>query len=416
MSSTLTLRHLPPKEDEPTTFHFQVIDPAGKQVGDVDLPAPESQMVEDLPQSNLLRELAWYLEEFLDYPFEPVTDRARRVLDAMSEWGKAIHEAILCNRDCVRAYDNAVRDGFENLNLRIISNEPAVLTSPWEAMCDPQGKVLGHASQVERRVEKNVAPPMPLPDTLPTDAVHILLVTARPFESDVAFRCIGRPLMELIEQQNLPARVHMLRPPTFAALREHLRENKGKYHIVHFDGHGDYSREVVQGAGGADFNNTSNQNPYTFKATSRICFETDVDDQQLSAAEYHQRISVTPEQFASVMREAQVPTVIFNACRSGKLDKDAADPFASVSAALLQAGVRNVVAMAYNLYVSAAQEFLPAFYGELFKSGSVSSAVRIGRQQLNDNPGRVCARGTFPLQDWLVPVLYQQDPFSFDFA
>ena len=29
---------------------------------------------------------------------------------------------------------------------------------------------------------------------------------------------------------------------------------------------------------------------------------------------------------------------------------------------------------------------------------------------------RVCARGRYPLQDWLLPVLYQQDPFDFGFA
>jgi hypothetical protein len=29
---------------------------------------------------------------------------------------------------------------------------------------------------------------------------------------------------------------------------------------------------------------------------------------------------------------------------------------------------------------------------------------------------RVCARGTFPLDDWLVPVLYQQEPLDFSFS
>ena len=31
-------------------------------------------------------------------------------------------------------------------------------------------------------------------------------------------------------------------------------------------------------------------------------------------------------------------------------------------------------------------------------------------------PERVCARGTYPLEDWLVPVLYQQDPPDFKFV
>jgi tetratricopeptide (TPR) repeat protein len=98
------------------------------------------------------------------------------------------------------------------------------------------------------------------------------------------------------------------------------------------------------------------------------------------------------------------------------LDERAEDPFASVAAALLRAGMRSVVAMAYSLYVSGAQQFLPAFYGRLFETGSVAEAVRAGRQQMRAHPDRVCARGTFPLHDWLLPVLYQQDPLDFSFA
>jgi len=72
--------------------------------------------------------------------------------------------------------------------------------------------------------------------------------------------------------------------------------------------------------------------------------------------------------------------------------------------------------MSYSLYVSAAREFLPAFYRRLFESGGMAEAVRAGRQQLLAQPGRVCARGTFPLDDALVPVVYQQDPLNFAFA
>ena len=72
--------------------------------------------------------------------------------------------------------------------------------------------------------------PHPLADSLPRDRVNILLVTARPYEGDVRFRSISRPLVELIERHRLPAEVTVLRPPTFDALREHLRERPGHYH------------------------------------------------------------------------------------------------------------------------------------------------------------------------------------------
>jgi CHAT domain len=92
------------------------------------------------------------------------------------------------------------------------------------------------------------------------------------------------------------------------------------------------------------------------------------------------------------------------------------DPFASVAAALLRSGMRDVVAMAYSLYVNGAQQFPPAFYRRLFEEGNIAAAVRAGRQHMWQHDKRICVLGEFPLQDWLLPVLYQQDPLNFSFA
>ena len=92
------------------------------------------------------------------------------------------------------------------------------------------------------------------------------------------------------------------------------------------------------------------------------------------------------------------------------------DPFASVAAALLRSGMRDVVAMAYSLYVSGAQQFPPAFYRRLFEEGNIAAAVRAGRQHMWQHDKRICVLGEFLLQDWLLPVLYQQDPLNFSFA
>ena len=95
--------------------------------------------------------------------------------------------------------------------------------------------------------------------------------------------------------------------------------------------------------------------------------------------------------------------------------EDAEDPFASVAAALLRAGTRSVVAMSYSLYVSGAQQFLPAFYQRLFERGSFAEAARAGRQQMFAERGRVCVRGRYDLEDWLVPVVYQQETEALSF-
>ena len=96
---------------------------------------------------------------------------------------------------------------------------------PWEALHDPQAGQLAQTCQIERRLN-TVRKPDKVGQPWPKDQVNILLVTARPYEADVRYRSISRPLVELIDKQDLPAQVTVLRPPTFESLREHLREHR----------------------------------------------------------------------------------------------------------------------------------------------------------------------------------------------
>ncbi len=118
-------------------------------------------------------------------------------------------------------FDAATSQGYKKLHLQIISEDPRVLSWPWEALRDPEANYLSHACQIERRLDK-VRDPRPLSLDLPDDCINILLVTARPFKNDVQYRSISRLLVELIEERDLPARVHVLRPPTFDNLLDHL--------------------------------------------------------------------------------------------------------------------------------------------------------------------------------------------------
>jgi CHAT domain/NB-ARC domain len=220
------------------------------------------------------------------------------------------------------------------------------------------------------------------------------LIVCRPYQRDVRYRSIARPLIELIKSKNLPAHVDILRPPTFDHLREHLREHTGYYHVLHFDGHGAYapsgysSPQQIRGRQGY------------------LIFENEKGRDDPRPA----------RDIAALLREYPIPAAVLNACQAGALDAQADNAFAAVATALLQSGIRSVVAMAYSLYVSGAQVFLPAFYRLLFESGSIAEGVRAGRQQMLANKKRMSARGPFPLEDWLLPVLYQQAPLDFDFA
>ena len=387
---TLVLRHV--ADSDPP--RFQVTRPGGRATSALAVVPPTGFPVEGRPGSDLLKELQWYLETFLDYPFSPETEHAERVLAALRSWGEQAFNALFDNRDGGGMLSAAKASGYDHLLLQIWSDEPEILAWPWEALRDPQGSALAPACQIERRLD-TVGDPAPIPSGLPTDRVNILLVIARPYERDVKFRSISRPLVELIAKHNLPAHVHVLRPPTFDRLREHLRERPNHYHLVHFDGHGAY--------GGAP----APTGPHTYQAPEgRLVFENDKGE----------AAPATAEKLSALLQEYRVPAMVLNACQSAMLDDKAADPFASVAASLLKAGTRSVVAMSYSLYVSGAQQFLPAFYRRLFETGSFADAARAGRQQMFSERGRVCSRGHFDLQDWLVPVVYQQAADALSFA
>jgi tetratricopeptide (TPR) repeat protein len=391
VASTLRISHVP--GSDPAIFQVTRLSD-GKTTPPTAVLSPVNFPVAGR-QEGLLEELQWYLESFLDYPYSPDTEHAERILASLRAWGEQAFLVLFGERAAARLFDASTAAGYSNLDLQIAGDDPRVLAWPWEALRDPELGWLAQTCQIERRLN-TVRDPQPIPDSLPKDRVNILLVVARPFgERDVSFRSIARPLVDLVEKQGLPASVELLRPPTFDRLREHLRERPGHYHILHFDGHGGYG-EHSDAAGGFKM-----QGP-----EGMLVFEDEDGKPD----------PIPAEKLSALLRECALPGVVLNACQSAMIDAGAQDPFASIATALLRSGMRDVVAMAYSLYVSGAQHFLPAFYRGLFDEGSMAKAVRLGRQQMWAHEGRVCARGKYPLQDWLLPVLYRQEPMDFSFA
>ena len=76
---TLIVQHV---GDTEATFTVMRHDPAQTTPETATVTPPESFEAEGLEQTDLRRELRWYLERFLDYPFPPTTERADRVLGA----------------------------------------------------------------------------------------------------------------------------------------------------------------------------------------------------------------------------------------------------------------------------------------------------------------------------------------------
>ena len=385
MQTQLLIRHRGFQDDQPL-FDVQRLSD-GKQTSPVTLSPPDRIAVEGRPNSDLSQDLRWYLEKFLELPLGAYPETAERIQAALKAWGTECFETLF-DKQARDWFQDARRHGLKHLTLKIVSDDPGILAWPWEALHDPDGGTPAHDCRLERQLY-GLHDPLPLPENLPKEQINILLVIARPYgDADVGYHVVSRPLVSLAREPDTPVRIDVLRPPTFDRLRQVLQEHPGFYHIVHFDGHGGYG---VPG----------HTSPHAFRGTrGMLVFE----DEQAEPSE------VDATLLSSLLAEYRIPIMVLNACQSAKIDEGAEDAFASVAAALLKAGIRSVVAMGHNLFVSGAQQFVPAFYHRLFACGDVAEATRAGRQAMLAHPGRVCAVGTHPLQDWLVPVLYQQLP------
>ncbi len=193
---TLIIRHEP--GSNPARF-VVVRGSDSKSADPVEVSSPFAAAVEGRPESNLMAELAWYLEKFLDYPFEPRTVQAENILDALNQWGKQAYAALFGSGKACVWYEEAVKGGEANLCLQVMSDDATVLSWPWEALQAKERTYLSVSSLVERRMNK--VTDAVVSKKLPRDIVNILLVTCRPHEGDVGYRSISRPLVELIEQR-----------------------------------------------------------------------------------------------------------------------------------------------------------------------------------------------------------------------
>ncbi|MBV8729894.1 MAG: tetratricopeptide repeat protein, partial [Acidobacteriia bacterium] len=121
--------------------------------------------------------------------------------------------------------------------------------------------------------------------------------------------------------------------------------------------------------------------------------------------------AVSAEQLADLVNDASIPVVILNACQSGKQETE---PETNLASRLAQAGVQAVLAMAYSVTVSAARNFMEAFYREAFNGKPLSEAITRARQTLLLNKARNAYFGlTVDLEDWMLPVLYENEAVQF---
>lgn len=354
-------------------------------------------------------DLSWYLEKFYQWPLGVFKERADRIEAQLPQWGQLLHnEAAKTDsaKETWQAWQSAASDVERRFSVCVDSDLPEgtsqeeqnaareaaslLLALPWELLHDGRGFLFHgkHPVRVRRRLPNR----HPQPVTPTRSPIRILLVSPRPEQPGVAYidhRVSARPLVAAVAALGELAALTVLATPTFPALQAELQraaDANQPYDVVHFDGHGVYDPKV--GLGG-------------------LCFEDPKD-----ASELEERAAqlVYAEKLAEVMRDHRIPLVFLEACQTAQAESVEA----SVAASLLNEGVTSVVAMTHSVLVETAQRFVEAFYHELARGARVGSAMLAGQRALQTDTyrGRILGAGELRLQDWFVPVLYQeeQDP------
>src|SRR5271157_1171173 len=120
----LAIEHV--ESSSPAAFKLTRLED-GKSLSPVAIGSPYEFPVQGRPASPLMRELRWYLEQFLDYPFHPETFHAEHVLDALRAWGTQAFNALFDRR-----YANEWLRNAEIL--RVCGDNAHILSWPWEAL------------------------------------------------------------------------------------------------------------------------------------------------------------------------------------------------------------------------------------------------------------------------------------------
>lgn len=340
-----------------------------------------------------LDDLEWYLEVFSGWPTGPDYERAEKIESRFEGWGRALLESVTDGREAAQLWQqfcDAAADAEGKL-VTIDAVDPRVLRLPWELLADEAGHLFAQGIGLRRRLKKITSRELS-PFALP---VRILVVVSRPEEAGfIDPRAVSLPLMAALDRLGSRVDVEFLYPPTLQALTARLRDRDAPpVHVVHFDGHGVY--DITQGLG-------------------YLLFED----------EEHEADLVDATRLGTLLSGQRVPLMVLNACQSAAQEEG--NPYASVAARLIRAGVGSVLAMNYSVLVAAARRFVEAFYGGLAQGLTVGRAVDEGRFQLLADERRhtitrrdaagALVEETVRLRDWFLPALYQQaaDPVVFD--
>ncbi len=261
---------------------------------------------------------------------------------------------------------------------------------PWELLCDEQGYLVQSGRLSLARYIAFKAPQTALAVRGPLRA---LVVVSRP--SDLPVLDEGAEVSALRAGLASVAglkgiEVHELTSPTWLEFVGAL--SSGTYHIVHFDGHGDFGRRCPACRRLAPAQSTVCAQPQErgscgaslegIAPRGYLAFE-----RQNGAADWRSAENLA----AALFRSPEVRLVVLSACRSATVGNGTL--FAGTAPALIGMGVPAVVAMQTEVPLYATVAFAEAFYGAVAHRRPLVEAITEARAGLDDD-------------DWYRPALY----------
>jgi len=360
------------------------------------------------------QELEWYFEEHLEFPFTNKV-RAQKAAASITTYGEALFKQVFGDPDIYTVYRDILKAGLNDLQIEI-AGSPKFHALHWESIKDP--KLVQPLALQAAMVRKNLQPQALPASVRSSPTINLLIVTARPSGiRDVGYRTISRPLVEALRNANLRVQVEILRPGTYRALENHLRDitakyGEGYYHVIHFDVHGavltyeQFQLSQKEPAGSPILYNRYARDeiqPYE-GVKAFLSFEADSEEQE------NQSDLVEASELAGLLVKHHVPITILNACQSGK---QIGEREISLGSHLIQAGLQLVLAMGYSVTVSAAKLLMSALYQHLFAGDDLAVVIRHARTELyNNKERRAYFDQNIDLEDWLLPIVYQNQPVT----
>lgn len=372
---------------------------------------------------NNLKDIRWYLEVYAcKYTTEVDDNRARFIEEKLIEWGNALFNATLNHFKFQPTFVQFFEQKQSVRTLTIKASHPEILGLPWELLHIPGSSFLFNNSPcISIRRQLNVNSNVARTRFQVKEKLHLLFIVSRPKNTGfINPRGDSQAVLNALEQDSqCRIEVEFLRPATLEALKSRLDNPRlPEVDIIHFDGHGVYDADGRWFA-------EANQGPFFGLVESDLSASTGIG-YLLFENEIGNRMLVSAEKLANLLRSKKVGLIVLSACQSASMsvptessnsketeEESVVDTIGSVAARLTYSGIPAVLAMTYSVLVNTTEMLFGQFYRNLGEGLRIGEALDTTRHFLYQNTARgFRSRGfqnevSWHIQDWFLPALYQ---------